>query len=251
MALLNLVISCSSPPSVTPKNEMSRRQTEEYFVGSGVAQYFLSDIPQWANFSTAANCYRQVPIRYLDISHLRQSFSLDYVQALQFQYMFNRDFRKMKLENKTSFIPLKEEEELFYNVLEKVRANLGGLDIPTFNRVHMVWIDPVLSDPKILQRLVLLMKQEVMNQGHPVFVSLCLNADEMAVFLQKNGLEGRNIRFAASELYVSVDKNNIPITRMAVDFSVFFNPQQKLYFYIPKGSILPQEFGGTFQPANY
>lgn len=127
------------------KYGLQRRNMNEYFLTSGVVRYFLSDIPSWANFSIEGQCFRKGSVRHLNLSELRNSFSFNYQQAIQFQYMFNRDYHKLKKEHQAKQLFFKDEEKLFYDVSDKIRSGFQAFKKPTFNRIHLIWIDQALS----------------------------------------------------------------------------------------------------------
>ena len=56
---------------------LKSRDIEQYYTSSGIEKYFLSDIPEWANFSQSAGCFRTKGIRYFDVNALMKSYSMN------------------------------------------------------------------------------------------------------------------------------------------------------------------------------
>ena len=97
------LISCSHPEN-KENGGLERRRLDSYFQSTGTTRYFLTDLPNWANFSTSGKCFRTPTIRFLDLQKLRESFSLSYEQAVQFQILFNKLYLDRKEETNTDYL---------------------------------------------------------------------------------------------------------------------------------------------------
>ena len=240
-----LFFSCA-----TNKN-LKRRNSDEYFIGSGVVSYFLPDIPEWANFNSSSLCKRNFPIRYLNFKKLRESFSFSYEQAIQFQYLFNMENEKLKRVSGVHFLPFKDEESLFYTVLDQVQAGLVAFRKPKFNSVNLVWIDGFLKERNGIKKLKRLMKSSHMDKGHPVFISLCMTHEEIRNFQQKNKMVDYNARVIPYEMFSPFGPINKFENKFSLSFEKMFKKKQKLNLFIPKKEQLPQEFEGKFIVHKY
>lgn len=231
---------CSSLES--SKEEMPR--IELAYQPSGVVRYILPDVPQWAHSSSSGSCFKSSPIRYLDFNSLRSSFQLSYVDAIQFQLLYNKEYRKLQQMAFQGSIPVRDEEILFFRVSDMIKSRIVPFVVPTFKRVHLIHIDEFFEKPEKARQLKILMNSDKMNKGHPIFVSLCRRSDEIEKFMVEQDLQNQNIRVMSAEMFSSFGLENElrPLMRMNLD--LFFHESQELFFYSPTRS-LPFEIEGN------
>jgi len=230
-----------------------RRELSEYYVSSGITQYFLADLPVWANFSETGQCQRDISIRYLNFTRLRQSFSLSYEEAVQIQYMLNQAFEDLKRKTKSNYLLLKDEENLFHEVFDKVQSGIKAFYAPEFASVNLLWIDEALKDAEKMKKLKRQLPQ-LMNQRPTIFVSLCLSHFGLNAFLQKHGLQNFGIQAITFEMFNPYDLQGEASSKFSLDFDQVFRHGQKLFLYLPQasdkkkqGKPIPKEFIGTFE----
>lgn len=244
--LLFLIISCSMPASRLPK----RLDTQDYFGGSGVVGYFLPDVPEWAMVSESGQCLRSKRIKFLDIPILRQSFALSYSEAHQMQLMYNLELeKKIKIEN-IPLLSFKEEEILFYQVLNQISANFQVFKAPTFKIVNVIWVDLALNDKMIYERLKKLVHSPTFEMGHPVFISSCLSQNQLEKIGQELGVGSADIRYISYEMMSMFDIKNRKIFQFGLDLSQFFNKDQKVILWTPY-SDTNKAFVGSTQNQKY
>jgi hypothetical protein len=240
--------SCTSTSGKYKKN-LERRNLDEYFIGSGVVRYFLPDLPDWANYSQTASCKRQESIRYLHFNRLKKSFAMNYNSSVQLQYMFNREYKKLTDLHKVKYLPLKDEEKLFYDISDKINANIYPFRIPKFKRLHMIWIDPFLRMRDGNSELKKIMSKSSMSKGHPIFVSMCLNSNEILSMITKNKLSG-NIRIIPHEMFSAFSVDGVMNTSLQLNFSEIIPKDKSIYLFLPKKET-PKEFIGKFKIKRY
>ena len=233
-----ILSSCSSN---TLKN-YERRNERQYEDGNGVIQYFLADLPNWANFSSAGSCHRKFPVRYLNIKNLRESFALSYEEAIQFQLMFNELSEQRKKQASASYIPFKDEEKIFYTVLDKIKAGIRNFSKPKYKVVNLIWVDVALEGKSGLARLKKSIQSDRFASGHPVFISLCMNRAEMKNYIQKSGLSISGAKYMSYELLNPYDKDSNLVAVPIIDLNQIFNKNQKIQLFLPKDR--PFEFKG-------
>lgn len=220
------------------------RSMENYYSPTGVDQYFLNDLPKWANFDDRAGCYRESNIRYFDLNALMKSYKLNYNQSLQVQASFNEEFLKIGKNSKAPM--LKEEELLFYKVNEKVASKIIFFDPPVFDRIHLIFLDEVLGDPKKEKKLKDFLNSSVNDSGVPILVSLCLTRDEI-----EKKYPDFNTKMITAELFSVYDGEGNATPGFKFDLSKFFKADQKIYLYSQKNSVPAVAFRGTFKILNY
>lgn len=232
------------------QNGMERRNLDQYFMASGITRYFLPDLPDWANYSQSANCHRKQSIRYFDMKKLRDSFSLSYTQSIHFQVMFNLEREEQLKLTSLDALPLKEEEKVFYTVSDKVQSGAFSVRLPTFKRVNLVWIDPLTKSEQGIKKLKELVSSDVMNVGHPVFVSLCMGQHELEHFMTSQNMHYLNIRKISYEFFTLYGIDKVMNSKLGLDFSEIFDETQKLYLYSPLKNV-PIEFEGKYNVKNF
>lgn len=208
-------------------------------------KYFLSDIPDWANFSQSAGCFRTKGIRYFDIDAMMKSFSLKYTDALQIQGTFNEEFLALKKESNVS-LKLKDEEVLFYKASDKVNSKIIYFDPPTFKEVHLIWLDEALLGAKQESKLKTFLQSSVHDTGVPVLVSACLTKDEIEAKFPNMAY-----KMISAELFSIYDESGARQPSMHVNINGFFKPEQKIIFYKQDPKKSADEIRGNFKTTNY
>jgi hypothetical protein len=241
LALLFL-FSCAG----TYQEGLERRNVDEYYSGSGVVRYFLPELPTWANASVAGECKRNTSARYFDLPRLRKSFSLNYEQALQLQYMYNAEVNRIQSETGTDFIPLKNEEEIFLTVSDRIQAGVRSFISPKFNQVSLIWIDRALGSEKNLAALKNLMQGTKVHEGYPVFISLCLSRIELSQFISQHFGNTSAIGLG-HEILSPFSNNDQAQPGLEVHVTDLFRQDQNLVFFIPKNINRPLEIKGKFK----
>lgn len=245
--LLLLTFVLTGCATTNADKQLKRRDVEQYFSGTGVVKYFLSDLPEWANFSQTASCKRSTSVRYFNMSSLKKSYNYNYEQSVQLQYMYNVELNRLKSKTENSFIPFSEEEKMFFTLTDKVQANIRTFRVPTFKRVNLVWIDPFLKTRGGEKRLVQLLNSKAMDTGHPVLISMCLNHLELETYLGRRGLLNKNIRYIPYEMFSPYNSEGEMEYLFQINFKEIFSSKQKLYLYIPPNKMRPREFIGKLR----
>jgi hypothetical protein len=113
--LFLILISCAG--------EQAKKELNEVYIPSGAEQYFLANLPHWANVSTAADCRREKNVRFFDFYKMNKSYNLGYEQLLQFQLLYNHELlSQLKNASKNIETKIRDEEVLFFNILEKIQG---------------------------------------------------------------------------------------------------------------------------------
>ena len=237
------IIGCTSGT----KKHFARRNIDQYQLDKTVVQYFMSDIPEWANVSRSGSCKRHTIVKNINIESLRTSYSLTYEQAIQFQYMYNVNYWMLRKKYNSDFLTFADENRIFYGTSDKILADIKYFNVPKFKKISLLWIDPLLVVPKKIKKIY---QSNNFQQGHPVFVSLCLSYEEISEFMVKHGLDEQNIRTITYEMFSLFNKENQMGSEFSLDFSEIFHKEQQLRLFLPNNNI-PQEFVGTFSIQKY
>jgi hypothetical protein len=222
-----------------------RRNMNEYYNGIGVVQYFLADLPSWANFSSEGSCHRDSPVRYIHLQNVRDSFSLNYEEAIQFQLMFNEFVTERKRAAQAKVIPFKDEEKIFFTVLDKIKAGIRNFSKPRYKVSNILWIDSMLMGNKDKRKVKNLIASDRFSKGHPVFLSLCMNRVEMKSYLKKEGINIAGMKLISYEMFNPYDKDGNLVAVPILDFNEIFSKKHKLNIFTHKD--LPSEFRGKLK----
>lgn len=239
LALIILLTSCAG--------SNVRKNLDEIYQGAGVEQYFLPDLPGWANFSTLGGCHRSDAVRYLDFQNVGRSYAMDYEQIIQLQFLYNRQMQAMMAETGKKLLNSEDESFLFYNSYEQIIG--GGRDfvIPTYERVHVVWIDPALADKAVEKRLQNFMESKIMELGHPVFMSFCLSFEELEKYIQKNNYNRYGVKALSMEMMSNYGSDFQLRSYESVELSKLM-PGKKIYFFAPN---IPEQFSKIPNTKSY
>ena len=246
--LILLQSSCTKVSKNSSNFDLQRRKVEEYFVSSGVVRYFLPEIPYWANFSESASCRRNVSIKYLDLNTVRGSLALSYEQAIQLQLMLNDMFTDLKKRQVVEHIPFQEEESLFFKANDRIQAGIRLFRVPSFKRVHLIWIDSLLENRAKLKAL---METPLISKGHPVFLSLCYTRSELESWIQKSGFNNQNIRLLSYEMLSPYNLEGKLDTRFHIFVDEIFGKDKIIKLFIPKNKAPPKVLEGKFKVSKF
>ena len=237
LSTLFIFSSCSSG--------MKARNVDQFYTSTGVSKYFLSDIPDWANFSQSAGCFRAKGIRYFDIDSLMKSYSMKYTDALQIQATFNEEYLQIKKDGKIN-LSLKDEEVLFFKASDKVNSKINFFDAPTFKEIHLIWLDEALKGKKEEERLKNFLNSSVHDTGFPVLISACLTKNEIEA-----KFPGLSIKAISAEMFSIYDDagGKRPSMHLAID--PFFRPDQKIIFYMQETKKTVEDIRGKYKTVNY
>ena len=239
MSLL-LLNACSTTKGMKP------RDVDEYYVSTGVERYFLPSVPIWANFSQVSGCFRTQGLKYFNIDSLMKSYSHSFFESIQLQALFNEEYVLIKQSQSKDVLTLKEEENLFFRSMEKVGSKIYFTDLPTFKRIHLIWLDDIRGDKAKEEKLKAFINSSVHDQGVPVLISSCMTRAEIEKFVPEI-----HIKSISAELFSTYTEKGIQIPNMHINLGVFFRPEQKLFLYSQtlKDKIL--DIQGNYKVINY
>ncbi len=235
--LLTILNSCGS--GAKPRN------VEQLYTSTGVARYFLSDIPDWANFSQSASCFRAKGIRYFDIDQMMKSFSMKYSDAIQIQAAFNEEYLQVKKESK-AMLTLKDEEILFFKASDRIKNKINFFDSPDFKQIHLIWLDEALKGKNAEERLKTFLNSSTQDTGFPVLISACLTKHEIEAMFP-----GVSIKAISAEMFSIFDESGNKKPNMHLTIDSFFKPEQKIIFYMQETKKGVEDIRGKYKTANY
>lgn len=175
---LLILISCSS-------HQVKQQDANLIYQSAGAEQFFLAELPGWANFSQEGNCYRSTSNRYLDFKKIHQVYQLSYGEMIELQAQFNDRLEKYFRSAAVRFLKPVEEASMFANTLEQVRGGVRYLKLPaSVKQVDVIWLESF--NPENLKK----MSQDGKFDEHlPILFSSCHNRQSLNQWIAANGLD--------------------------------------------------------------
>ena len=232
-----LVIGCST--------KLKSRNIEEYYTSTGVSKYFLPDVPDWANFTQSAGCFRSKGIRYFDVDAMMKSYSLSYANAIQVQASYNEEYLAVKKQPNVT-VTLKDEEVLFFKASEKINSKIPFFDPPTFKQIHLIWLDEILKGKKQEDKFRAFLQSSTQDTGFPVLISACLTKAEI-----EEKFPGLSMKVISAEMFSVYDDKGVRSPNMHINLDAFFKPDQRLIFYTQEVKKNVEDIRGNYKAANY
>jgi len=151
---------------------------------SGLEQFFLPELPQWANYSAEAQCYKSSSFMYLNFIKLKEAYQLDYQQMIELQAQYNEKLENYFRSTAMRFLKPMEEASFFSNTLEQVRGGVRSLKLPEIKEVEVIWLE-AFSIPELKK----LSKSERFNEKLPILFSSCHSKQSLQQLLLSEDLE--------------------------------------------------------------
>lgn len=187
------------------------------YQGAGHEQFFLAELPNWANGSVAASCRRDFSIRYLDYDALAKVHGLDFIQRVELQSQFNLKWRE-KYSSKTNLVITPQEESvMFMEVLGQVKGGIKELRFPNAN-FQLVWWDSLKMKMNFKQWLRLLA-----DRGDAVvLVSLCADSNSLERWVADQKLDDLGVFVFGAEVQNPMRANGIIVAGLVSPLEAFF-----------------------------
>ena len=193
--VLLALISCGS--EIVKKNY----DTSGYRT-SGVEQFFLAELPSWANFSAAGGCFKTSSFHYLDFSKLKDAYQLNYPQMIELQAQYNERLENYFRSTAVRFLKPVEEASFFSNTLEQVRGGVKSFKLPQVNEVEVIWFESFTPD-----ELKALAKSERFNEKLPILFSSCHSKQSLNQWIMQEQLEEVGFQTITAEWLSPFDSN--------------------------------------------
>lgn len=151
---------------------------------SGVEQFFLPELPAWANYSAPGQCLKASSFTYLNFPKLKEVYQLNYVQMVELQAQYNERLENYFRSTAVRFLKPMEEASFFSNTLEQVRGGVRSLKLPPVAQVEVIWLESFT-----LKEIKALAKSERFNEKLPILFSSCHSKQSLALWIAQSGLE--------------------------------------------------------------
>jgi hypothetical protein len=177
LALL-ILISCSSTGEKKDMDQSSSYRT------SGVEQFFIAELPTWANFSSEGSCFKSNSFIYLNFPKIKESYQLTYHQMVELQAQYNERLENYYRSTAVRFLKPMEEASFFTNTLEQVRGGVRSLKLPEVNEAEVIWLESYS-----VEELKKLVRSDRFSQKLPILFSSCHSKQSLNQWIEQEQLD--------------------------------------------------------------
>lgn len=180
LALL-IIISCGS-------GDLKQNTDDMAYQTSGVEQYFLTELPHWANGSLEGQCMKASSFTYLDFPKLAKSYELSYVQMTELQAQYNHRLESYFRSTSVRFLKPVEQASFFSNSLEQVRSGTRQLKLPQVKDIDVIWLEGFIQAGK-QDEIKKMADAGRFDERLPIIYSSCLSHQGLNQWLSEHNLE--------------------------------------------------------------
>jgi hypothetical protein len=176
--VLLALISCGSPSLKKDIDSSTGYRT------SGLEQFFLPELPQWANVSSAGRCFKTSSFIYLNFPKLIEAYQLNYHEMIELQAQYNERLENYFRSTAVRFLKPMEEASFFSNTLEQVRGGVRSFKIPPVKQVEVIWLESFT-----VEEIKKLAKSERFNERLPILFSSCHSKQSLTQWIAQEQLD--------------------------------------------------------------
>lgn len=232
--LLLALISCGSGPARQEVDDAPYRT-------SGLEQFFLPELPTWANNSASGQCFKKHNFQYLDFLKLSGTYNLAYPELVELQAQYNERLEGYFRSTAVRFVKPVEEAAFFSNTLEQVRGGVKHFKIPNnVTEVEVIWLDGFIANNKIDQ-LKKMTQTNRFDERLPILFSSCLSRQDLNQWLIENDLDQVGFYSLTAEWLNPYDSELAMKAGLRLEIKKLINEKVKVKFLSPTEILLPTE----------
>lgn len=192
-------------------------------------EFFLTDLPNWANFSSSAKCFRSKSLQYFDLKKMNASYDMDYKDLISLQVLFNQKYLKQKESKVLGSI---DKSMILRETLQKQKSGLNLLKLPNFKKFNLIWIDLVPEDKKE-SFLRAFMLSEYMDNGVPIILTLCDSFDGLNNRITNSGIDIEYPLSITMEYFSNYNKKFFQMPLLGLFLEDFFPKSSSINLIVP------------------
>jgi len=198
--------------------------TVDPYQTGGVEQFWLAELPSWANGNVSAQCSRDFSAHFVSHEALEKIHGLNYQQRVELQAHFNRQLR-LKYGNK--LISPREEGAIFLQSMEQVKAGIREFNYPNRGNVHLVWWDQIHKKENSLRWL-----RKLAQTGDPIILlSLCFDSTQLEKWVSDSELSEVGLFSYGFESLTNLTKSGETVFGLILPIDVLF-PQERATLWV-------------------
>lgn len=231
--VLLLIISCSN-------GEVRKNVDDVSYQTSGIEQFFLTEIPAWANASGSGQCFKSASFTYLDYPKLAKSYQLSYQEMAELQAQYNDRLESYFRSTSVRFLKPMEQSSFFSNTLEQVRSGTRHLKLPEVKEVDVIWLDGFVQKGKV-EELKAMANKGSFDQRLPIIYSSCLSRQAINQWLSEHNLEQVGFYVLTGEWLSPYGSDLALKPGLRLELKQLMNKDIKIKIISPDSHLLPTE----------
>lgn len=232
--LLLTLISCS-------QGEVRQSIDETSYRTSGIEQFFLPELPAWANHSASGMCFKKHSFHYLDFNKLGNVYQLKYPELLELQAQYNDRLESYFRSTTIRFLKPVEESAFFANTLENVKGGVRYFKLPqTVNKVDVIYLDGYIANGKE-DDIRKMNEAGKFDEAVPVIFSACLSRQDLNQWLIEKNLDQVGFYSITAEWLSPYSENLQMSPSIHIEIKKIFRPNVEVRFITPVVGQLPSE----------
>lgn len=208
---------------------------------SGLEQYFLPELPNWANHSASGQCFKKHSYQYLDFPKLASVYQLKYSELIELQAQYNEKLEAYFRSTAIRFVKPVEESAFFSNTLENVRGGVKSFKIPAgATKIDVIWLDRYIA----LNQINELKKMNEMgrfDERLPILFTSCHSRQDLQQWLSENGLDEVGFHSITAEWLSPYASDLVLKPALQIEIKKLLQPNSQVRFVSPGEILLPTE----------
>ncbi|MFP5386831.1 MAG: hypothetical protein ACLGHN_12175 [Bacteriovoracia bacterium] len=232
--LLLILISCSN-------GEVRQAPVDSPYRTSGLEQYFLPELPTWANSSASGQCFKRSPFQYLEFPKLNITYQLEYQELVELQAQYNERLEAYFRSTAVRFLKPVEQAAFFTNTLENVRGGVRSFKIPPeAKKVDIIWLDRYVA-LNLVSELSKMNEMGRFDERVPVLFTSCFSKQDLNQWLIENNLDQVGFYSITAE-WLSPFGSDLQIKPgLQIEVKKLLGPDKDVRFVAPSEILLPTE----------
>jgi hypothetical protein len=233
-SLLLILISCSN-------GQVRQDVTNTPYQTSGLEQFFLPELPAWANSSASGQCFKKHSFQYLNFTKLTSVYQLKYPDLVELQAQYNERLEAYFRSTAVRFLKPVEEAAFFSNTLENVRGGIKHFKLPpTATQVDVIWLDRYIS-LNLVGELKKMNNLGRFDERLPVLFTSCLSKQDLNQWLIENNLDQVGFYTLTAEWLAPYGSDLQMKAGLQLELKKLMNENVKVKFIAPNEILLPTE----------
>lgn len=232
--LLLILISCSN-------GEIREVNDDAPYRTSGLEQFFLPELPTWANNSASGQCFKKHSYQYLDFSKLGSVYQLKYPELVELQAQYNERLEAYFRSTTVRFLKPVEEAAFFSNTLENVRGGVKHFKLPPLaNEVDIIWLDRYISSG-LTSELKKMNELGRFDDRPAILFASCFSKQDLSQWLIENNLDQVGFYSLTAEWLTPYGSDLTMKAGLQLEVKKLLNENVKVKFISPNEILLPTE----------
>lgn len=232
--LLLILTSCGH-------GELRQEIKDTPYQTSGLEQFFLPELPAWANNSASGQCFKKHSFQYLDFSKLNAAYDLNYSQLVELQAQYNERLEAYFRSTAVRFLKPVEEAAFFSNTLENVRGGVKHFKLPAeVNKVDVIWLDRYIALNRV-NEIRRMNETGRFDERLPILFTSCLSKQDLNQWLVENNLDQVGF-YSLSAEWLSPYSSDLQMKAgLQLELKKVMNEKVQIKIVAPNEILLPTE----------